>query len=199
MLIVSTNAADAERALLAGDLVCPDCDGELRPWSHARPRTVRLLGATRTIRPRRSRCRSCAATHVLLPGCLLWRRVDDVHVIGAALTANARGHGHRRIAAELGRPADTVRGWLRAARARAEQTASHCVRLALHLNTRLWRIDPTVGARSRLDVALRALATAVTAAQHAHGKTARSPWEVAAAVCSGLLLANTNRPYPPLT
>ena len=30
MLIVSTSAADAERALLAGDLVCPDCDGQLR-------------------------------------------------------------------------------------------------------------------------------------------------------------------------
>jgi hypothetical protein len=41
-------------------------------------------------------------------------------VIGAALEAKAAGAGHRTIAGLLGRPASTVRGWLRAFTARAE-------------------------------------------------------------------------------
>jgi hypothetical protein len=50
---------------------------------------------------------------VLLPVLLLVRRADTAAVIGAGLTAKATGAGHRLIAALLGRPAETVRGWLR--------------------------------------------------------------------------------------
>ena len=43
------------------------------------------------------------------------RRADTAAVIAAAVEAKtATGHGHRRIAARLGRPVSTVRGWLRA-------------------------------------------------------------------------------------
>ena len=63
--------------------------------------------------PRRSRCTGCGATHVLLPVLLLVRRADTAAVIGAGLTAKATGAGHRLIAALLGRPPETVRGWLR--------------------------------------------------------------------------------------
>ena len=41
-------------------------------------------------------------------------------VIVAALAAKAAGVGYRRIAMSLGRPAETVRGWLRRFAARAE-------------------------------------------------------------------------------
>ena len=52
-----------------------------------------------------------ATTHVLLPTTTLLGWLDLVEVIGAvAFTARATGLGHRRIAAELGRPATTVRG-----------------------------------------------------------------------------------------
>ncbi|WP_326809693.1 hypothetical protein OIE62_40760 [Streptomyces scopuliridis] len=51
----------------------------------------------------------------------LVRRVDFAEVIGAALVAKAAGAGARTIAARLGRPVDTVRGWLRAFARRAEQ------------------------------------------------------------------------------
>jgi hypothetical protein len=51
-------------------------------------------------------------THVLLPVSCLLRRADGVAVIWAGLAASAAGAGHRRIAAWLGRPASTVRGWL---------------------------------------------------------------------------------------
>jgi hypothetical protein len=50
---------------------------------------------------------------VLLPVGLLLRRADTVAVIGTALSAKAGGAGHRRIAGVLGRPVETVRGWLR--------------------------------------------------------------------------------------
>jgi hypothetical protein len=57
---------------------------------------------------------------VLLPAGLLLRRADAVAVIGAALSAKAKGTGYRRIAAALARPAETVRGWLRRFGGRAE-------------------------------------------------------------------------------
>jgi hypothetical protein len=50
---------------------------------------------------------------VLLPVTLLLRRADTAEVIVAGLTARAAGVGHRRVAAGLGRPTETVRGWLR--------------------------------------------------------------------------------------
>ena len=59
-------------------------------------------------------------THVLLPVVLLVRRADTAAVIGAGLTAKATGAGHRLIAALLGRPPETVRGWLRRFAGRVE-------------------------------------------------------------------------------
>ena len=43
--------------------------------------------------PRRSRCRECGATHVLLPAWCLARRADAGEVIGLALEAKAAGAG----------------------------------------------------------------------------------------------------------
>ena len=68
------------------------------------------------LRPRRARCSGCRASHVLLAGTVLPRRADTTAVIGTALLASARGAGHRHIAADLARPAGTVRRWLRAVR-----------------------------------------------------------------------------------
>jgi hypothetical protein len=51
---------------------------------------------------------------------MLARRADVAAVIGSALAAKATGAGHRRIAAALGRPAETVRGWLRRFAGRVE-------------------------------------------------------------------------------
>ena len=107
----------AETALAAGTLACPGCARPLRPWGHARSRTVRDHGTTRlALRPRRARCRACRVTHVLLPTAATLRRADSTAVIGSALLASARGAGFRRIAAELDRPLSTVRRWVRAVR-----------------------------------------------------------------------------------
>ncbi len=61
---------------------------------------------------------------MLLPVVLLLRRADTAAVIGAALAAKATGAGYRRIAAVLGRPAETVRGWLRRFAERVEAVRS---------------------------------------------------------------------------
>ena len=116
MLTVGNDAAGVERMLEEGSLGCPGCGGRLARWGHARKRTVFGPGREgRQVRPRRSRCTVCRVTHVLLPARLLLRRMDEGPVIGSALASAARGRGCRRVAAELGVPVDTVRGWLRRA------------------------------------------------------------------------------------
>lgn len=61
----------------------------------------------------------------MLPVTVLLRRADAAAVIVAALAARAvRRLGFRRIAAELARPAETVRGWLRRFGERAETVRS---------------------------------------------------------------------------
>jgi hypothetical protein len=114
VLTVEADVGSVERRLTAGGVSCPGCGGRLAPWGWARPRVLRGSGVTTLlVRPRRACCRGCDRTHVLLPVVALVRRADLVEVIGAALAARAAGAGCRRIAAGLGRPVDTVRGWLR--------------------------------------------------------------------------------------
>jgi len=120
LLMVGTDPLEVDRLLTGGELRCPDCAGELRPWGYARLRGVRGEQTTESSRPRRSSCSCCGRTHVLLPALCLVRRADAAAVIGAALLAKARGTGHRLIADLLGRPVSTIRGWLRRFASRAE-------------------------------------------------------------------------------
>lgn len=85
MLIVAYDTGRTERELAAGELTCPDCRGELRPWGHARPRWLRTRDERRHLRPRRSRCCDCGRTHLLVSGMMLPRRADAVEVVGEAL------------------------------------------------------------------------------------------------------------------
>jgi hypothetical protein len=116
-MIGIADPGQAETALTAGALACPGCTRPLRPWGHARTRTVRDHGPTvLALRPRRARCRTCRVTHVLLPAAVTPRRADTTAVIGSALLASARGTGNRRVAVQLDRPLSTVRRWVRAVR-----------------------------------------------------------------------------------
>ncbi|KRE59994.1 hypothetical protein ASG92_22175 [Arthrobacter sp. Soil736] len=68
---------------------------------------------------------------MLLEAALAARRADAAAVIAAAVEAKtAAAYGHRRIAARLGRPASTVRGWLRAFAASAGPIAEEFTALA---------------------------------------------------------------------
>ncbi len=116
----------------------------------------------------------------------LTRRADAGEVIGLALEVKAAGEGHRVIAARLGRPASTVRGWLRAFTRRAEQVRSVFTALAASLVT-----DPPlpVPAGPGVADAVAAVAAAAAAAARVPGVGTVARWELAAAVTCGLLLA----------
>lgn len=119
MVTVEVDSERVESRLAGGEVSCPSCpDGVLVRWGFARAR--RVVGVVELVRPRRSRCRGCAVTHVLLPVTLLLRRGYAAELIWAAVVAKAVGVGHRVIAARLRIPASTVRGWLRVITGRAQ-------------------------------------------------------------------------------
>ena len=120
MLTVEADAARVEERLRSGGLFCPFCAGVLAGWGFARPRWLRDVEGLVWVRPRRAICAGCGRTQVLLSVIGLSRRADVVEVIGASLVAKAAGWGHRQIAVLVGRPAATVRGWLRRFAGRAE-------------------------------------------------------------------------------
>ena len=183
--MVGTDAAEVERRLSTGELVCR-CGGFLAPWGFARPRTVRGAGV---LRPRRVRCVGCRVTHVLLSIACLWRRADAVEVIGAALRAKAAGAGHRRIADGLGRPVSTVRGWLRAFARNAATARSLFTSLLVQLDPLHDRLRPT---RTTFADAVEAVGAVVAAARRRLGVVgAVSPWQLASAVTDGRLLASS--------
>jgi len=182
VLAMAVDLEVVEADLAAGRLCCPGCDRPLARWGFAREREVRTLDGARSLRPRRAYCDACKRTHVLLPAWSVPRRRDGAEVIGAALLAKAQGDGHRRIAARLGRPPGTVRGWLRAFARRAE-TVGSCARRWAHA------IDATALGDSR--PAGSPLAEAVEAIGTLHRacrlvlRTRLGPWELA--VLTGLL------------
>ena len=59
------------------------------------------------------------------------------------------------------------------------------------------RIEPDPAA-TPTQAALLVLGAATAAVERYFGMSARSPWQLASALCSGRLLANTSCPYPPL-
>ncbi len=190
MKIVGTDAPEVERALTAGELACPGCAGRLRPWGHARVRVVRHRDGQDRRRPRRAQCGRCALTHVLLPEDCLLRHRDAVAVIGAAVAAKVAGHGHRRIARDLGRLAPTVRNWLRRFAAEAAAIRSFFTVLAHDLDPMLGAIEP---AGSAFADAVEVIASAARAAVGRLGP--RPPWSFASAASGGRLLSNTNCPW----
>jgi hypothetical protein len=191
MLTVDADARVVERRLVGGELVCPSCSAGLGPWGWARPRVVGRGDRCVRLRPRRSRCRGCRATHVLLPALLLVRRCDLVEVIGRALVAGAAGAAMRPLARAVGVPRSTVRGWLARFDSSAQRLRAHFTRWALWLDPHLVRLEPS---GSGFADALAALVAAGDAAGRRLG--AASLWALASAATGGRLLANTSPPFP---
>lgn len=192
MLMVGNDAGAVECDLAGGGLSCPACDGgRLRRWGWARVRVLRRGGGSERFRPRRSRCGSCGVTHVLLPVRSLLRRRDAAEVIGAALVAKTAGVGHRRIAADLGVPATTVRGWLRRFAARAGFLRGQFMAVAHVLDRDLGRVEPRGSPEAD---AIEAVGVAASAAARRFG--AGPVWWFASGASAGRLLSNTNSPFP---
>lgn len=173
MRSVSEDDLGVEGDLKLGRLRCPSCAGALRGWGWARLRTIRTVEGSWQVRPRRTRCAVCRQTHVLLPSWMLLRRADAVEVIGAALVANSRAVGYRRIARAIARPPTTVRDWLRRWAKRSQEAAAQ------------------LGGRASSP---RAAVHVVYAAAAAAG--AASAWAHAARRTEGRLLCNTSPPRP---
>jgi Homeodomain-like domain len=188
VLTVNGDLVLVERQLAGGELACPSCGGVLGGWGNAPERRVRVLvGDDVRLRPRRSRCRGCRGTHVLLPARLLLRRADAGEVIGAALEAAAAGGGHRKIAGLLGRPASTVRGWLRRFSGRAEPVRAFFTVLLARTAP-----DPVMpaGAAGAVAAAVSAIAGAAAAVAARWPQVGEVPvWAAASAASGGRLLA----------
>jgi len=189
VVTVEVSPVRVEMRLAAGGFACPGCGAGLRPWGWSRRRSVRdLRGLRLELTPRRSRCPGCGATHVLLPVTVLLRRADAVVVIGAALVARAAGSGHRVIAAGLGLPDQTVRGWLRRFAGRAGVVREVFTVLLVQVAPSDPVLPDPRGALFADGVAaVLAAAGAVTARWPE--MVALSPWQVASALSGGRLLA----------
>lgn len=181
--MVGTDPLEVDRLLTGGELRCPGCAGELRPWGYARWRTLRQPDEQVRRRPRRSCCSGCSVTHVLLPASCLSRRADDVEVIGSALLGKATGLGHRPIAVLVGRPVSTVRGWLRRFGCCAEGVRVLFTGLLHALEPVVGVVAPT---GSVFGDALDVLGLAAAAAARLFGP--RPVWQFAASASGGLLL-----------
>lgn len=186
--MVEPDADAVEARLRAGQVACADCGGELRPWGFARWRTVRDHGRAVRLRPRRSVCRGCAVTHVLLPTVLLLRRVDVATVIGEALHAHfVSGSTQEQVAEAAGAPVDTARRWLRRFAANAVELREGFVALARRLDPELVPIEPR--GSPCLD-ALEAIGVAAAAAVRRLGPAPL--WPFVSGASGGRLLSNTS-------
>jgi hypothetical protein len=188
VLTVNGDRGVVERQLEGGELACPSCGGVLGGWGEAVTRPVRQLeGDDERVTPRRSRCRACGATHVLLPARLLSRRADAGAVIGRALEESAVGAGHRKIAELLERPVSTVRGWLRRFASRAGEVRAFFTVLLARTSP-----DPVMpaGAAGPVAAAVSAIAGAAVAVAQRWPQLGTVPvWTAASAASGGLLLA----------
>jgi Homeodomain-like domain len=190
-VIIVLDPVEADAKLRRGELPCRHCGRPLSPWGWARSRTVPGPGATSVrVRPRRARCRPCAVSEVLLPSQILPRCAASSELVGQVLLAAVRGHGHRRIAADLGLPADTVRRWLRRARANAIWLSKRGAVRAYQLDANL---PPIRSAGSALGDAVEALGQAAGAFVRRFGPNP-SPWAVIAVLTGGRLLDAPTRP-----
>ena len=113
-----------------------------------------------------------------LPSWCAPRRADGIEVIGAAAGLAMAGAGHRAVAAALGVPAGTVRGWLRRLRARAGQLRAHAIGelngLGFYPPGPPWK-----PAGSPLGDALNAVAAAVDCARRNFGHGPQMTWPLA--------------------
>jgi hypothetical protein len=165
--------------------VCPICGGATQRWHgyrrHVRDDRDRLIWVPRV------RCTRCGATRALLPSFVLPRRWDAVAHVGRAVELAAEGIGHRPIAALLGRPETTVRGWLRPIRSVAATLATTLLARAVALG---WSgFELPVAPLPRLVAAVGALAGRWP------GHRSAEPWAIVCLVTGGSLLAtNTTSP-----
>ncbi|HXV05156.1 MAG TPA: hypothetical protein VFP23_04560 [Solirubrobacterales bacterium] len=146
------------------------------------------------LRIARAICRSCGATHALLPSFLFARRLDLAAAIFLVLELAAAGRGHRAAAQRAGVPEATARGWLRRARQAAAAQRAAFAALAEELGARPSRSPPASGPLAALRAAIGLAHRAAWERFGAAVPASTAAFSVAAS--GGLLLANTSCPFP---
>ncbi len=218
VLTVSADRDLVERQLAGGLLVCPECGrGVLGGHGWVPSRWVRRADgrvvllkahatgqqtASRTVAGglRRGKCKApeCGVTHVLAPPWLLFRRLDETSVIGEVLEARAGGRGYRAIAGLLARVASGVvslAAELGVVRRCVTRFTASAGRLRAVFTALVHRVDASppvmTSGRGAVAEAVSAVGEAAAAVRRLLGTAmaAVSPWEVAAAVSHGRLLA----------
>ena len=196
MVTVRGSAGSVESRLLAGALRCP-CGGRLGPWGHACWRRVAMPHGLEEFRPRRSRCRWCGRTHVLLPAGLWSRRRYGAAVIMAVLVLAVQAAAAGRAAARPwlpvpgGRrqvPASTARSWRSRFASHAAGLREQVMRL-LPLAAGGEAARPLVPSGSPAGDCLAALGAVTAGLREWPGLDAVSAHEVAAHLSGGLWLA----------
>jgi hypothetical protein len=184
MQTVRGDEASVERRLVRGQLLC-SCSGVLGPWGWARERAIR--SAPNPVRPRRGRCRSCRATHVLLPVWLFARRRYAGVLIWACALARVAGSKIAAIGVRFGVKASTVASWLRRLIGRAVWWRQMLMDVLMLLDPRVRRIVP---ARSALGDALAVLDAVLAVLRGQGGQlTTLTAWELASHLTRAHLLA----------
>jgi hypothetical protein len=129
---------------------------------------------------------------VLLPRCLLARRLDVVTVIGRAVRLRLECGSWGAIAAGLGRAVSTIRGWWR-------RLGANAVRLRVVFTTALHRLEwdapaVLVPAGSPVADAVAVIAETAAAVRRLAAWAGAVPvWQVVSVITNGGLL----RPVPP--
>lgn len=186
MQTVRGDEASVERRLARGLLRCP-CSGVLGPWGRARERVIRSVAGKVAVTPRRGRCRSCRATHVLLPAWLFVRRAFAGVVIWACVLARVTGSKIAAIGARFGVKASTVASWLRRIIGRAQWWRQVLMGALALVDPRVRRFVP---ARSALGDALAVLDAVLEAVRGRGGEMATlTAWELASHLTRAHLLA----------
>ena len=196
MIIVSDPTTAARQLADGHHFACPwdGCSGWLGPWGSAHTRPVGCYGGGVDVyTPKGARCRACERTQVLVPASTFPKRADSVETVLNAIAMATNGAGHRTIAARVGLPETTVRGWLRRARANAETIRANATIAMCALDRAADKIAPT---GTQLGDMLEAVGRAAMAwnNQHPDQPEAIPRLELAALLTGGeLLMPNPTR------
>jgi hypothetical protein len=218
VLTVAPDRDLVERQLRDGELRCPRCGaGVLGGHGQVPARWLRMADGSVVVLKahasaeekasglvadglRRGKCKSagCGVTHVLAPPWLLARRLDEADVAGAVCQARAEGLGYRQIVRRLARVGTGALGLaaeLGVVRRCAARLAANAEVLRAAFTRLVHRVDPSppvmTSGRGPAAEAVAAIGEAVAAARRllGAGMLAVSPWQAAAAVTDGGLLA----------
>lgn len=169
---------------------CPGCRRPMIFWPGYERYVRKRDRATPRIWVRRGKCSGCDASHALLPGFLLQRRLDPVTVIGGAVVRMVAGAGARPVAEAAGVPHTTARDWRRRHRARAPDLAAGFTRLLVDLG------GAALGLAADVErAALEALVSAWRQAARRGGELGTAGlWGFTSAITGGEWLGTTTTP-----